>query len=135
VVLGLAKGGADSENRALAVGANTQGDEDGAVDANALVEGGGIELQATADLWDIEGDSTQAGGEGLVFVAVGVAEAALGSLVGFRAQGGGALANHGRIDKEADAFGEAVGEAVGTLFGEQLHDGGQEVRVLWVDHG
>ena len=99
--------------------------------ANALVEGRGIELQATADLWDIEGDATHAGGEGLVLVAVGVAESALGALVGFRAQGGGAPANHGLLDEEADA----IGEAVGTLFGERLHDGGQEVRVLWVDHG
>ena len=86
----------------------------------------------TADLWDIEGDATQASGEGLVLVAVGVAEAALGALVGFRAQGGGAFANHGLIDEEADALGDS---AVGTLFGEQLHDGGQQVRVFWVGHG
>jgi hypothetical protein len=90
-----------------------------------------VPRSSTADLWDIEGDTTQAGGEGLVLVAVGVAEAAPGALVGFRAQGGGAFANHGLIDEDADAFGEAVG----TLFGEQLHDGGQEVRVFWVVHG
>ena len=31
------------------------------------------EPQATADLWDTEGEATHAGGEGLVLVAVGVA--------------------------------------------------------------
>ena len=60
-----------------------------------------------------------------------MAQAALGALVGFCAQGSGAFANHGLIDEEADAFGEAIG----TLFGEQLHYGGQEVRVFWVGHG
>ena len=34
-------------------------------------------------------------------------------------------------DEEADA----LGETIGTLFGEQLHDGGQEIRVFWVGHG
>ena len=41
VDLGLAEGDADSENGALAVGADTQGDEDGAVD----------EMAAEADLF------------------------------------------------------------------------------------
>ena len=209
VDLGLAQGDADTENGALAVGADTQGDEDGAIDempavadlfvtgveeyigggpqgsgtperefdvefggagadlggtdggateffddgrdfaggnalnvhfgqsdfeglfaADALVEGGGIELQATADLWDIKGDAPQARGEGFVLVAVGVAEAGLRTLVGFGSQGGGALTDHGFVDEEADA----LSEAIGTLFGEQLHDGGQEVRVFWVGH-
>ncbi len=103
-----------------------QGDFEGLFAADALVEGGGIELQATADLRDLKGDASHAGGEGLVLVAVGVAEAGLGTLVGFGSQGGGAFANHGFVDEEADA----LGEALGTLFGEQLHDGVQEVRVF-----
>ena len=45
----------------------------GPVRCECLVEGGGIVLQATSDLWDIEGDATHAGGDGLVVVVVGVA--------------------------------------------------------------
>ena len=86
-----------------------QGNFEGLLAADALVEGGGIELQATADLRDIQGDAPHASGEGLVLVAVGVAEAGLRTLVGFGSQGGRALANHGLVDEEADAFGEAIG--------------------------
>jgi len=85
----------------------------------------------TLTLGDIEGDATDAGGKGLVLETVGVAETPLGTLVGFGAEGGGALAGHGLVDDEADA----LGETIGTLLGEQLHDGVQEVRVFRVGHG
>jgi hypothetical protein len=78
----------------------------------------------------IEGDAPDAGGKGLVFETAGVTQTGLGTLVGFSAQGAGAFAKHGLIDEEANA----LGEAIGTLFGEQLHDVVQEVRVFRMGH-
>ena len=75
-----------------------QGDFEGLFAADALVEGGRIELHATADLGDIKGDATHAGGEGLVLVSVGVAETGLGALVGLSAQGAGTFPDHGLVD-------------------------------------
>jgi len=94
--------------------------------ADAFLEGGGIEGQPAADLRHLEGDATDAGGEGLVLEAIGVAEALLAALVGFCVEGAGAFAEHGLVDEDAND----LGEAAGTLFGEELQDGVQEVLIF-----
>ena len=59
-----------------------------------------------------------------------MAEALLAARVGFGLEGVGAFAEHGPIDEDANA----LGEAAGTLFDEALQDGGQEVRLFLVYH-
>ncbi len=108
-----------------------EGQLEGLFAADALVEGRRVELETAADLGDVEVDGADAGGEGLVLEAVGIAKARVGTLVGFGAKGGGTLAQHRLVDEEADA----LGKSTGTLFGEQLHNGGEQVRVLRVGHG
>jgi hypothetical protein len=107
-----------------------QGQLEGLLAANALLEGRGIELQSRTDLGHPEGDVAHAGGEGLGLETIGQALAAIGALVGLGLQDGGALAAHGFIDEQADAFGEALM----ALFGEELQDGVQEFRVGGVGH-
>ena len=60
-----------------------------------------------------------------------MAETGLGALVGLSAQGARTFPDHGLVDQEADA----LGEAFGTLFGEELHDGVQEFKLFRVGHG
>jgi hypothetical protein len=109
---------------------------EGLFGAAALFEGGGIKLQAAADLRDVEGDGAEAGGEGFVFEAVGVTRAGFGALVRLGVEGLGALRAHGLIDEEAEAFGEALG----ALFRDELQDGVQEIRIgavgpVWFEVG
>lgn len=77
--------------------------------AESFLEGGGVELDVAADLGDVEGDGADAGGEGLVLVAVGVAFAGGDAFVGLGLKGLMAFDAHGFINEESDAFGEAGG--------------------------
>ena len=98
--------------------------------AHAFLEGGGVELDAGADLGDLEGDGADAGGESFWFEAMGLALAGVGALVGLGLEDGGAFAAHGFIDEDADAFGEAGG----ALIGEELQHGMEEFRIGLVGH-
>jgi hypothetical protein len=103
---------------------------EGLFGAAALFEGRGVKLQAAADLRDVEGDGAEAGGEGFVFEAVGVACAGFGALVRLGLEGLRPLGAHGLIDEQAEAFGEAFG----ALFRDELQDGVQEIRIGVVGH-
>ena len=107
-----------------------QGELERLLAAHALFEGAGIEVQVAAHLGDLEGEGTQAGGEGFGFEAIGVAGAGGGALVGLGLESGGALVTHGFIDEEAQAFGEALV----ALVGQELQDGVQEFRLFLVGH-
>src|SRR6266704_3317060 len=98
--------------------------------ADAFIQGGGIEVQITAHLWNLELDRADASGEGLGFVAIGVALAGVSAFVGLGLERVRAFLAHGFIDEEADAFGEAAG----AFFIEQLQNGIQEFRIAWVGH-
>ena len=84
-----------------------------------LFQGAGIELQAAADLRDLELDGADAGAEGFGFEAIGVALAGLGAFVGPGLEGLRTFLAHGLVNQETDAFGQA---AAGALLGQELHN-------------
>ncbi len=98
--------------------------------AAAFFEGAGIEVHAAADLGVVEGDGAEATVEGFVFEAVGVILARVGALVGLGLEDLAALAAHGLVDEEADAFSEAFG----ALRRDKLQDVVQEDRLGVVGH-
>ena len=106
------------------------GQFEGLLAPNALLESGRIEVQIPAYLGDLELDGAAAGGESFGFKTIGVAQAGVGAFIGLGLQGLTALLAHGFIDKEPDAFGEAAG----ALFIEELQNGVQEFRMAWVGH-
>jgi hypothetical protein len=61
-----------------------QGQFEGLFAADALLEGGGIEIQITAHLRDLELNGTAAGDEGFGLETIGVAQAGVGAFVGLR---------------------------------------------------
>ena len=107
-----------------------QGELEGLFGTAAFFEGAGVEVHATADLGDVEGDGAEATVEGFVLEAVGVALAGVGALVGLGLEDLTALAAHGLVDEEADAFGESVG----ALLRDKLQDVVQENRLGVVGH-
>ena len=107
-----------------------QGEFEGLLAADALLQRGGVELQAGTDLGDLEGDGPDPGGEGLGLEAVGLSLACGSALIGLGLEDGGAFAAHGFIDEEADA----LAEALVALLSEELQDGVQEIRVGLVGH-
>ena len=107
-----------------------QGELAGLLGADAFFQGAGIELRVATDLRHAEGDGADAAGEGLGFVAVGVALSGLGAFVGLGLEDLMAFDAHGFIDEEADAFGEAGV----TLLSQELQDVIQEFRIGVVGH-
>ena len=61
-----------------------QGQFEGLFAADALLEGGGIEVQIAAHLRDLELNGTAAGDEGFGLETIGVAQAGVGAFVGLR---------------------------------------------------
>jgi hypothetical protein len=98
--------------------------------ADALLEGGGIEVQIAADLRDLELNGAAAGDEGFGLETIGVAQAGVGSFIGLGLEGLGTLLAHGFIDEQADA----LGEAAGAFFIEELQNGVQKFRIGLVGH-
>ena len=86
-----------------------QGQFEGLFAADALLEGGGIEVQIAAHLRDLELNGTTAGDEGFGFETIGVTQAGVGAFIGLGLEGLGTLLAHGFIDEQADALGEATG--------------------------
>ena len=107
-----------------------QGQFEGLFTADALLEGGGIEVQIAADLRDLELNGAAAGDEGFGFKTVGVAQAGVGALIGLGLEGLRTLLAHGFIDQQADA----LGEAAGAFFIEELQNGVQKFRIALVGH-
>jgi hypothetical protein len=107
-----------------------KGEFEGLFGAEAFLEGGGIERHVAADLGDVEGDGAEAGEEGFVFEAVGVAFAGVGAFVRLGLEGVGTLDAHGLVDEQA----EALGQAIRAVFGDELQDGIQEIRLGAVGH-
>ena len=99
--------------------------------ADAFFQGAGIEFRFTPDLRDAEGDGADAAGEGFGFVAVGVALAGVGALVGLGLEDMMAFDAHGFVDEDAEAFGEAVV----ALVSQELQDVVQKFRIGVVGHG
>ena len=98
--------------------------------ADAFFQGAGIEGRFAPDLRDAEGDGADAAGEGLGFVAVGVALAGVGAFVGLGLEDLMTFDAHRFVDEDAEAFGEA-GVA---LVGQELQDVVQEIRIGVVGH-
>ena len=107
-----------------------QGQFEGLFAADALLEGGGIEVQIAAHLRDLELNGTAAGDEGFGFETIGVAQAGVGAFIGLGLEGLGTLLAHGFIDEQADA----LGEAAGAFLIEQLQNGVQKFRIAVVGH-
>lgn len=107
-----------------------EGEFEGLLGAESFLEGAGVKIHGAADLRNVESDGPETGGEGFVFEAVGVAGAGLGALVGLGLEDLGTLDAHGLVDEEADAFSEAIG----ALFGDELQDRVQEIRLGVVGH-
>ena len=107
-----------------------QGQFEGLFTADALLEGGGIEVQIAAHLRDLELNGTAAGDEGFGFETIGVAQAGVGAFIGLGLEGLGTLLAHGFIDEQADA----LGEAAGAFLIEQLQNGVQKFRIAVVGH-
>ena len=107
-----------------------QGQFEGLFAADALLEGGGIEVQVATHLRDLKLDGTATRDEGFGFKAIGVAEPGVGAFIGVGLEGLGTLLAHGFIDEQPDAFGEAAG----ALVGEQLQNGVQKFRIALVGH-
>jgi len=106
------------------------GQFEGLLAPNALLEGGRIEVQIAAHLGDLELDGPAAGGEGFGFETIGVAEPGVRAFIGLGLQCLATLLTHGFIDEQPDAFGEAAG----AIFREQLQNGIQEFRIGLVGH-
>ena len=106
------------------------GQFEGLLAADALLEGGRIEVQISAHLGDLELDGPTTRGERFGFKTIGVAEAGIGAFIGPGLKGLGAFLAHGFINEQADAFGEAAG----TIFSEQLQNGVQKFRIALVGH-
>ena len=107
-----------------------QGQFEGLFTADALLKGGGIEVQIAADLRDLELNGTAAGDEGFGLETIGVAQAGVGPFIGLGMEGLGTLLAHGFIDEQADA----LGEATGAFFIEELQNGVQKFRIALVGH-
>ena len=107
-----------------------QGQFEGLFTADALLEGGGIEVQIAAHLRDLELDGTAAGDEGFGFETIGVAQTGVGAFIGLGLEGLGTLLAHGFIDEQADA----LGEAAGAFLVEELQNGVQKFRIAVVGH-
>jgi hypothetical protein len=75
-------------------------------------------------------DGAEAGGEGFVLEAIGIAEAGLGALVRLGLEDLSAFNPHGLVDEETDAFDQAGG----ALIGDELQNGVQEFRIGGVGH-
>ena len=106
------------------------GEFEGLLGAEAFFQGAGIEGGLAPDLRHAEGDGADTAGEGFGFVAVGLALAGGGALVGLGLEDLMAFDAHGFVDEEAQAFGEAVV----TLLSQQLKDVVQEFRIGVVGH-
>ena len=106
------------------------GQFEGLLAPDALLEGRRIEVQIAAHLGNLELDGTAAGGEGFGFEAIGVTQAGVRAFIGLGLQCLTALLAHGFIDEQPDAFSEAAG----AIFSEQLQNGVQEFRMGLVGH-
>lgn len=107
-----------------------QGELEGLLAADTLLQRGRVELYAWAHLRDLKGNGAKAGGESLGFETISLALTGVGALVGLSLEHGRALATHGLVDEEADAFGKTLV----ALFSEELQNGIQEFRVGLVGH-
>jgi len=107
-----------------------EGEFEGLFGAQAFLEGAGVKGYIAADLGDVELDGAEAGGEGFVLEAIGIAEAGLGALVRSGLEDLGTFDPHGLVDEQAEAFGEAGG----ALIGDELQNGVQEFRIGGVGH-
>ena len=76
-----------------------QGQFEGLFAADALLEGGGIEVQIAAHLGDLELDGTASGDEGFGLETIGVAEAGVGPFIGLGLEGLETFLGHGFIDE------------------------------------
>ena len=85
-----------------------QSELEGAFAAKAFLQGGGVEIDVTAHLRHLKGKRAQAGGDGLGFKAVGIAQTLLGALVRSCLEGIVALGFHGFVDEQPEALGERV---------------------------
>ena len=106
------------------------GEFEGLFGADAFFQGAGIEVGVAPDLWDAEGDGTDAAREGLGFVAVGITLAGVGALVGLGLEDVMAFDAHRFVDEDAEPFGEAVV----ALLSQKLQDVVQEFRIGVVGH-
>ena len=106
------------------------GEFEGLLAADPFFQGAGVEVGFATDLGHAEGDGADAAGEGLGFVAVGVAFTGVGALVGLGLEDLMAFDAHGFVDENAEAFGEA-GVA---LVSQELQDVVQEFRIGVVGH-
>ena len=107
-----------------------QGEFEGLFAAYALVQGAGVEAGTSTDLRDVEGDGTDPCVDGLGLVAVAVAIAGLGALIGLGVEDLGAFVAHGFVDEQADA----LGEAFGAVFVDELQEAIEEFRLGLVGH-
>ena len=103
----------------------------GLLGADALFEGAGMEGGFAPHLRPAEGDGTDAAGAGLGLVAVGVALARVGALAGLGLEDLMTVDAHRFVNEPAEAFGEAGG----ALFGQELQDVVQEIRIGGVGQG
>lgn len=107
-----------------------QGELQGLFTAQSLVQGAGIELDVTANLWDFELHFAHAGVDGFGFEPVGVSLARGSAFVGLGSKSFGSLADHRFIEEDTEAFEEAIEAGVVEL----LQDVVQEFRVVLVGH-
>ena len=80
---------------------------EGLLATDAFFEGGGIETDAVAHLGDAELDGPHAGVEGLGLEAIGGSQTPFTTLVRLGLEDGRTLLEHGLVEQEAQAFGEA----------------------------
>lgn len=107
-----------------------QGEFEGLLAANALLQGGRIEIQVAADLGDLKLDEAGTGGQRFGLEAIGVAQAGVGAFIGLGLERLAALLAHGFIDEQADAFGKTARAFVI----EELQNGIQKFRIAGVGH-
>ena len=96
-----------------------EGEPEGLFAAGSLFHGAGIKFHAVADLRNAEQEGTDTGGKGRWFERIGSPEALLATLVRTGLKDGRTLLDHGLVDGQA----QALGEAGGTFGGEELQNG------------
>ena len=85
-----------------------QGELERAFAAQPFFQGGRIEVDGTAHLRHLKGESAQTRSHSFWFEAVGITQAFLGALIRSGIEGVGALGFHRFVDQQAEALGECV---------------------------
>lgn len=115
----------------------SEGDLEGLLAADAILQGGGIAGDNDADLGDIEVDAPDAASEGPVPETIGVAQPLLIALVGFGAKAPGTLPEHALADEKAKPL---ESSSVRSLSAGDRRSGfsgwimGRLMRVPFVEH-